>query len=257
MKKTYIMLLAALAAAVWMPARGQERFDNNQFSVHFGTVQSPMPSFSDHREPPMPITVEDQSSAFPWNVSLRFEHEKMVSDLFGYGYGLSAGFRHTGWNFTIPKGTAFVDNTYLGPTDQECKMYLSMLGFTADGGAYAALHLTQWFEIDATVGLTVSRWWEGMGSKCEYGGFEDESGGGGMDGISGTLLGTFAQLGVKLTFNDDFFFSLSARLSESFNRESLIKGTVDWDGPFYTCRVEAPFASEWMLLAGIGVMIEQ
>lgn len=258
MKKLYIAIIAAVAAMAALPAAAQERFDNNQWSIHFGTLQTPTPTFLDHRNPAMAISINDYSTAFPWGVTMRFEHEKVVSDLFGYGFALSAGVRHTGWNYTIPKGTPYVDNTYLGPTDADCNMYTSLLGFTVDGGAYAALHPTNWFQVYATVGVAVSRWWEGSGSKLIYNGYELQGAcGAADDGIAGTLLGTFAQVGMKFTFNEDFFFSLSARLVEGFNREGAMSGTLDFNAPFYSCGVNAPFSSEWMLLAGIGVMIEE
>lgn len=255
MKKTYIILLAALAATVWMPASAQDRFDNFQWSLHYGMPDFPEVTLLDQTD--KPITLTDQNTAFPWHASLRFEREKIASDLLGYGFSLSVGVRHSGWNFTIPKGTANVDNTYLGPTDQDCEMYLSMLGFTLDGGAYAALHLTNWMEFDLSAGLAVSRWWEGMGSKCTYGGYEDESGGGSVEHTpAGTVFGPYAQGALKFTFNEDYFFSLSARYTMNVTSSKAIEGSIDWDGPFYSCNLNAPMNGELLIMAGIGIMIE-
>lgn len=256
MKKTnFVIICAVLAWCVVQPASAQDRFDNRQYSLNVGTMSVPQPSFTNLVGGTM--EVQDLGNMFPWNVSIRFEREKMLSDKLGWGWSYGGGLRHTGWRFTIPAGTPSVGFTGL-PQDEEWRLKIGLFGFTLDAGAFVSLHLTSRFEVYGGAGAALSRYWE-VGSSAQGESREDDGAGGVMSedaSLASTLLGVYGLGGVKLTFNEDYFISLSARYVYGFDRERAMENDIEWDGPFYRAHAKAPFTGEFMILLGIGIMLE-
>ena len=248
-----------LVAVAILPASvsAQERFDNMQISIVTGTMDVAQPSFTNLRGDA--ITVNDYSNTFPWHVGFRVENENMKGDRFGLGWSVGGGVRYMGWQFTVPAGTPFVGATGLQQTD-DWTIRLGLLGFSLDAGVYGAYHLSHAFEVFGGAGLAVSRFWQEKGIAWENGFFTEDNPDdtvGDIDGISSTLFGAYGMAGVKLTFNEDYFVSLSARYTHGFSADNQFEGDVTYDGPFYRCHGVAPWTSELMFLLGVGIMIER
>lgn len=250
--KRYVIFAAAIAALA-VPASAQDRFDNMQYSFGVGTMSVPQPTFTNLVN--MPMDVQDLSNALPWNFGAHAEREWMASDLVGWGYSLGFGIRHTGWHFTVPAGTPAVGYTGL-PHTEDWRVNIGLMGFTGDLGAFVSVHPSRVFEVYGGAGLAVSRYWE-VKSTAESGGYVDESAGGGVvDGLSATLFGAYGLAGVKLTFNEDYFVSLSARYIYGLSDDGVLDSDITWDGPFYQAHVNAPYNSELLIMLGVGIMIE-
>lgn len=256
---TTLILSAMFLVAMFSssPVSAQERFNNTQISIVAGTMDVAQPSFVNLRGNDM--TVNDYAAIFPWHLGFRAENENMMSEKFGLGWSLGGGIRHMNWQFTIPAGTPFVGATGL-PLTEDWTVRLGFLGFDVDAGVYGAYHLSPIFEVYGGAGLAVSRFFQIKGKAWENNYYTennpDESVGG-VDGLSSTLFGAYGMAGVKLTFNEDYFVSLSARYTYGFNSDNKYEGAVTWDGPFYECQASAPWTSELMVLLGVGIMIER
>lgn len=250
MKKTAILVFSILFFAIVV--RAQDRFDNMQWSFSLGTMSMPEATFCDING--NPVAVSDQSTSLPLAVSLNYERERMVSDLFGWGWQLGVGLRHSGWNATIPAGTPGVANYGMPPTE-DYTLSIPMMGWNSRGGVYAALHLTPVVEFFGSVGATYIYYWN-VGGKAKSSIFDDVDAGGSVtEPISCSLPGIYGQLGVKATFNRDYFVSLSATYARSLMQDSY-EGSFDWEGSFYSTRLNTPFPSDLSVMLGIGIMIE-
>lgn len=251
-RKVCFVFTAAIAMATTVSA--QDRFDNVQYSLNVGTMSVPQPTFATFTG--FPMVVEDDGVVFPWNAGFRMERERMASDQLGWGWSIGIGVRRTGWLFTVPAGTAGVGWTGL-THDDDWRVKIGFMGFTVDGGLFASLHVSPVLEVYGGAGLAVARYWE-LGSKAECGSYVDDAAGAvTTGGLSATLMGVYGLAGVKLTFNEDFFVSLSARYVYGLDDETVLENDITWDGPFYRAHASAPFANEVMVLLGVGIMIEQ
>lgn len=241
-----VMLLAAGAA------HAQERFNNHQWSLNAGTMSVPEATFLNLDR--QPIEGADPSALMPWTAGVRCERERMATDRLGWGWSLGLGLRHTGWTATVPALTPGVGNTGLVP-DEDWTLRIPLMGLWGEGGAYGSLHLSGTFEVYAGLGLAAVHYWN-IGGEAQCASYTDDAASGSvLEGLSSTLLGAYGLLGLKMTFADDFFVSLSARYAYGLN-DGGTDGLFDFEGAFYSTRVAAPFTSDLAIMLGVGIMFE-
>ena len=236
-------------AASWL--RAQDRMSNHQISIFVGGQSVPEPSFYNLKD--KAIKTKDYSNKLPWNAGFRFERENMVGDKLGWGWCLGGGVRHMGWNTTIPKNTPNTGRTGLHQ-DEDAIMSLSFMGISGDVGFYASYHPVSAFEVFGSLGVSGTLYWE-MGSSYNYGGYtgDDISG---AKTIASSLMGPYGMMGVKYTFNEDYFISLSCRYTHGLASDNGFDDEFNYYGPFYGARVKSSFVDDITVMLGVGIMFE-
>lgn len=250
MKKFF--LFAATLLLVVGATQAQSRFNNFQWSITAGTMTAPQAAFYDLNG--QSIALSDSGTMLPLSLGVRCEREVIASDLLAWGWSLGAGLSHTGWNATIPASTPNVSNSGSTPAE-EWSLEIPLLGWWADAGAYGTMYLGSYFEFYGSLGFSAIHYWSYGGNASSASRTDKDACADEDDGLSSTLLGPYGLLGIKASFKNDFFISLSARYTYGLNNATF-DGLFNWDAGSYSTRVTAPFTSDFSLMLGVGIMIE-